>query len=139
MKSLASSKISEEFLKTLWYKRLPQQVFRLFFLPVKTLTNLAEMADKIISVKNSTDIQPHAISCSCEVNSRLSSIEASIESLAQQIHKLHTPNYNKPRYRNRSRSRSTSRNSTNRLCWYHYRFGTNALKFKTYAVLKSQK
>ncbi|GFR18277.1 putative ABC transporter ATP-binding protein YfmM [Trichonephila clavata] len=26
MKSLAGSKISEEFLKTLWYKRLPQQV-----------------------------------------------------------------------------------------------------------------
>ncbi|GFQ89801.1 hypothetical protein TNCT_22771 [Trichonephila clavata] len=70
------------------------------------------MADKIMSVYNPTDIssinkqdQSHAISCSCEDNSRLSSIEASIESLAQQIHKLHSPNYNKPRYHNRSKSR----------------------------------
>ncbi|GFQ90545.1 uncharacterized protein TNCT_6141 [Trichonephila clavata] len=37
MKSLAGSKISEEFLKTLWYKRLPQHKFRLFSLSVKTL------------------------------------------------------------------------------------------------------
>ncbi|GFQ93499.1 uncharacterized protein TNCT_342891 [Trichonephila clavata] len=36
MKSLAGSKISKEFLKTLWYKRLPQQV-QLLFLSVKTL------------------------------------------------------------------------------------------------------
>ncbi|GFQ64597.1 hypothetical protein TNCT_613321 [Trichonephila clavata] len=54
------------------------------------------MADKIMSVYNPTDIssinkqdQSRLISCSCEDNSRLSSIEASIESLSQKIHKLH--------------------------------------------------
>ncbi|GFQ77489.1 uncharacterized protein TNCT_546711 [Trichonephila clavata] len=135
MKSLAGSKISEEFLKTLWYKRLPQQVQAILSVNKDTLTNLAEMADKIMSVYNPTDIssinkqdQSRAISCSCEDNSRLSSIEASIESLAQQIHKLHSPNYNKPRYHNRSRSRSKSRSSSHRLCWYHYRFRANAQK-----------
>ncbi|GFR12996.1 hypothetical protein TNCT_111831 [Trichonephila clavata] len=88
-----------------------------------------------MSVYNPTDIssinkqdQSRAISCSCEDNSRLSSIEASIESLAQQIHKLHSPNYNKPRNRNRSRSHSKSRSSSHRLCWYHYRFRANAQK-----------
>ncbi|GFQ71622.1 hypothetical protein TNCT_222481 [Trichonephila clavata] len=92
------------------------------------------MADKM-SVYNPTDIssinkqdQFRTISCSCEDNSSLSSIEASIESLAQQIHKLHSPNYNKPRYHNRSRSRSKSRSSSHRLCWYHYRFRANAQK-----------
>ncbi|GFY66319.1 hypothetical protein TNIN_221481 [Trichonephila inaurata madagascariensis] len=97
--------------------------------------NLAEMADKIISVYNPTDIsivnkQDHsqAVSCSWEDNSRLSSIEANIGSLTQKIHKLYAPNYNKPRYRNRSRSHPTSRNPTNRLCWYHYRSGAKAQK-----------
>ncbi|GFR04521.1 hypothetical protein TNCT_410381 [Trichonephila clavata] len=135
MKSLAGSKISEEFLKTLWYKRLPQQVQAILSVSKDSLPNLAEMADKIMSVYNPTDIssinkqdQSFAISCSCEDNSRLSSIEASIESLAQQIHKLHSPNYNKPRYHNRSRSRSKSRSSSPRLCWYRYRFRANAQK-----------
>ncbi|GFY57442.1 uncharacterized protein TNIN_168521 [Trichonephila inaurata madagascariensis] len=119
VKNLAGSKFSEEFLKTLWYKRLSQQVQAILFVSKDTLTNLTEMADKIISVYNPTDIsiinkqdKSQAISCSCENNSRLSSIEASIESLTQQIHKLYSPNYNKSRYRNRSRSCSTSRNST---------------------------
>ncbi|GFW68248.1 uncharacterized protein TNCV_1881281 [Trichonephila clavipes] len=135
MKSLDGSKISEEFLKTLWYKRLPQQVQAIISVSKDTLTNLAEMADKIISVRNPTDIsiiskqdQSQAVSCSCENNSRLSSIETSIESLTQQIHKLYTPIYNKPIYRNRSRCRSTYRNSTKRLCWYYYRFGVKAKK-----------
>ncbi|GFR07885.1 uncharacterized protein TNCT_222271 [Trichonephila clavata] len=105
MKNLAGSKISE-LLKTLWDKRLQQQVQAFLSVSKATLTNLAEMADKIMSVYNPTDIlsvnkqdQSHAISCPCEDNSHLSSIEASIESLAQQTHKLHSPNYNKPRYR----------------------------------------
>ncbi|GFR26020.1 uncharacterized protein TNCT_687711 [Trichonephila clavata] len=129
IKSLTGSKISEEFLKTLWYKWLPQQVQAILSVSKDSLTNLAVMADKIMSVYNPADIssinkqdQSRAISCSCEDNSRWSSIEASIESLAQQIHKLHSPNYNKPR------SRSKSRNSSHRLCCYHYRFGTNAQK-----------
>ncbi|GFQ76833.1 hypothetical protein TNCT_372091 [Trichonephila clavata] len=90
------------------------------------------MVNKIMSVY-ATDIssinkqdKSLAISCSCGDNSRFCSIEAGIESLAQQIHKLHTPSYNKPRYRNRSRSHLTSRNSSNRLSWYHYRFGAKA-------------
>ncbi|GFR04514.1 uncharacterized protein TNCT_614161 [Trichonephila clavata] len=137
IKSLAVSKVSEKFLKTLRYKRLPQQVQAILPVSKDALTNLAEMAHKIMLVYNPTDIssinkqdQSRTISCSCEDNSRLSSIEASIESLAQQIHKLHTPNYNKPSYRNRSRerSRSKSRNSSNRLWWYHNRFGANAHK-----------
>ncbi|GFQ96957.1 hypothetical protein TNCT_164651 [Trichonephila clavata] len=73
------------------------------------LTNLAEMADKIMSVYNPTDIssinkqdQFRTISCSCEDISRLSSIEASIESLSQPIHKLHWPNYNKSRSHSKS-------------------------------------
>ncbi|GFR04337.1 hypothetical protein TNCT_714311 [Trichonephila clavata] len=104
------------------------------------------MADKIMSVYNPTDIssinkqdQSRAISCPCKDNSRLSSIEASIESLAQQIHKLHSPNYNQPRYRNRSRSCSKSRNSSHRLCWYHYRFGANAQKCISPCSLENQK
>ncbi|GFR09298.1 uncharacterized protein TNCT_241751 [Trichonephila clavata] len=70
MKSLAGSKISEEFLKTLWYKLLPQQVQAILSVSKDTLTNLAEMADKIMSVYNPTDIssinkqdQSRAISC----------------------------------------------------------------------------
>ncbi|GFY62835.1 uncharacterized protein TNIN_159711 [Trichonephila inaurata madagascariensis] len=135
MKSLASSKISEELLKTLWYKRLPQQVQTILSVSLDTLANVAEMADKIISVYNPTNIsiinkedQSQAISCSWDDNSRLSSIEANIESLTQQIHKLYTPNNNKPRHRNRPRSCSTFRNSDNRLCWYHYRFGAKVEK-----------
>ncbi|GFV70260.1 uncharacterized protein TNCV_2513591 [Trichonephila clavipes] len=56
MKSLAVSKISEELLKTLWYKRLPLQVQAILSVSKDTLANLAEMVDKIISVYNPTNI-----------------------------------------------------------------------------------
>ncbi|GFY43778.1 hypothetical protein TNIN_126431 [Trichonephila inaurata madagascariensis] len=95
MESLAGSKISEELLKTLWYKRLLQQVQAILSVSKDTLTNLVEMADKIsiyptdILIINKQD-QSQATYCSCENNSRWSSFEASTESLTQQIHKLHT-------------------------------------------------
>ncbi|GFT94003.1 transposon Ty3-G Gag-Pol polyprotein [Trichonephila clavipes] len=54
MKNFADSKISEENLKTLWCKRLPQQVQTILFVSKDTLTNLTEMADKIISKRYST-------------------------------------------------------------------------------------
>ncbi|GFV07420.1 hypothetical protein TNCV_1737781 [Trichonephila clavipes] len=67
MKSLAGSKISEEFLKT-WYKRLSQQVKAFPFVSKVTQTNLVEIVDKIISPTDISSInkqdQPHAISCS---------------------------------------------------------------------------
>ncbi|GFQ85206.1 hypothetical protein TNCT_131201 [Trichonephila clavata] len=60
------------------------------------------MADKIMLMYNPIDIssinkqdKSRTISCSYDDNSSLRSIEASIESLTQQTHKLSTPNYNK--------------------------------------------
>ncbi|GFR12695.1 hypothetical protein TNCT_417891 [Trichonephila clavata] len=92
MKNLLDSKISDEFLKTLYGTNGGLNKFRLFCPSVKTLINLAEMADKIISVYNPKDIgsnnkqdNSHATAYSCWDNFRLSSAEASIESLTQQM------------------------------------------------------
>ncbi|GFY42299.1 uncharacterized protein TNIN_214911 [Trichonephila inaurata madagascariensis] len=55
MKSLAGSSISDELIKSLWLQRLPQQTQAIFSTSKDTLNNIAEMADKIISVYSSSE------------------------------------------------------------------------------------
>lgn len=136
MKSLAGSSISEEVIKSLWLQRLPQQAQAILSISKDSLDNIAEMADKIISVYNSTETfsiektGTTVTNSSAIENERIKALEASIASLTKKLEEFTYRNQSRSRSRNfRIRgSRTRSRSAEHKFCWYHYKFGENAKK-----------
>ena len=134
MKSLAGKSISEEVIKSLWLQRLPPQTQAILSISKDPLDNIAEMADKILAVYNTTELcsidktLPFAKSSNSE-NSRIDVLEASIASLTKKFDEFsfRSRSQSKPRHFN-GRSRSRSRTMRYKFCWYHFKFGKNATK-----------
>lgn len=140
MRQLAGESIPAGVLKTLWMRSLPQNVQAILISTGQTdLDKLADVADKIQEVT-----QPYAISTvtphkvgepSSSQCASISSLEAKIEVLAQQVAELNSKQSTYRRGRSNSRNReprggSQTRNSSNPdwLCFYHFRFKENARK-----------
>lgn len=148
MKGLAGNAISEDVVKSLWLQRLPQQAQAILAISKDPLDNIAEMADKIICVYNTSEaftitkaLNP-AISSNltATVDRRIEALEASIASLHEKFEKFtfHNRARSGSRHSRNGASRSRSNSAKRKYCWYHFKFGENAKKctqpcaFKTY-------
>lgn len=132
----------EELIKKIWASRLPNLV-NIAVIQSKDLpfTSILEMADKVneaLQVQNVSNIATplSQASGSATQTDRISKLENQISELKCMISKinLNRPSRSQSRQRNDnsfSRTRSSSRkrfSPKGSMCWYHFKFGTNAQK-----------
>lgn len=127
MKDLAGSKLSDEFLKSLWIQHLPQQTQAILSASGDELSKQAILADKICEV---ADPAMTTVNSVADVN-RFSQLEHRIAALTtkmDQLNKQFRRNNTRSRSHSRMRSRSASRDSSSQECWYHRKFKAEAKK-----------
>lgn len=153
LKKLAgtSGTVGEEFLKKLWFNRLPN-LLNIALIPHKdeSTEKTLKVADQVweamqasnvsMITMNSNNQNDFSIASSSftkssrDVDPKYDKLENEIKELKQMISSL-SMNSNRSRSPHRresnSRFQSNSRsrfNSKGRLCWYHFKFGSNATK-----------
>lgn len=124
MMCLASGKVSDELLKSLWMQRLPKQTQAILSVSSESLSSLSIMADKIADTAEAWDINAITSQSASTSTSYLQSLEMKIEALTKQMEVLsrHT------RSRSKSRNRATGKSNSKPSCWYHFKFGDRATK-----------
>jgi len=151
LKILAEDKFQDDALKTLWLKRLPNQVQAILAGSTEDLENLAKMADRILETISMTSIAEvsHAPSRSgtipkCNVSQsqpqsdRLTVLEQQMSTILNKLERLesnlnfrrprsNSNNFRGPRPISQQRSISNSRNK-NDICRLHLKYGDNANK-----------
>lgn len=126
MQNLASSKINEDVVRTLWQQRLPTHTQQILAICKEPLKDLAEIADKISEIPDTIN----TVSSSVE---SLEDLKREISDLKQQVQRFSRSRQygsEQRKGRSRSRSKSKSREHNKKLCWYHYKFADKALKCK---------
>ncbi|XP_067122353.1 uncharacterized protein [Centruroides vittatus] len=139
MRDLASGHFSEDILKSLWLRRLPENIQAILAASTENLPQLATMADKIQEVNTIRHTPISRGEQFCIDNP----IEKQLQDLASQVNELfalvRAPRYqHQPRYNSRnpqgshrrspSRERRRYREPEGGLCFYHTNFGANAKK-----------
>lgn len=120
MQSLAGTAASDQVLRTIWLRAMPQRVQGILAaLDQNNLSHLAEVADKILEV----DTTPTIYSS----NAVIESLTKEINELRLQLNRSRSSTPSKERNRLRSKSRSRDNKG---LCYYHSKFGTKAHKCK---------
>ncbi|XP_065356074.1 uncharacterized protein LOC135950462 [Calliphora vicina] len=127
MRALASGKVSEDLLKTLWIQRLPNTTKAILSVSNDTIDKLCLIADKI---HDQSDPTINAVSVNND--ERISNLENTIQEIFSNIDALSIDNHR----RNRSSSRNLSRNRTRSpseksFCWYHHKFRYRATKCRS--------
>ncbi|XP_055837729.1 uncharacterized protein LOC129906113 [Episyrphus balteatus] len=125
MRELASSTISEDILRTLWMKQLPNTTQSILSCSAnQELKTLAEIADKISDVYSNSDVasvsKPSSISEISELKNQIASLQKDIEQL--KVSRSRSSSRSKNFIRNKSKSRNQ------KMCYYHRRFGKQARK-----------
>lgn len=131
MMCLASGKVSDELLKSLWMQRLPKQMQAILSVSNEALNSLAVMADKIADTAESWDINAITSQHESTSSSHFQNLEMKIEALTKQIESLSSRSRDSSRSRrdrSRSRSYTSGKSNSRHLCWYHYKFGDRATK-----------
>lgn len=139
MQTLSAGVASDEVLKTVWLRALPARVRAILAsLTQQTLTELANIADKILEVDVSSGVMP--------IQPVASSTDShDFSALLHEIKKLHetladrrgaSPHRSRHRYRSNSRGRNSQRTdypskTRDGLCYYHFRFKEKARKCTT--------
>lgn len=143
LQNLAGENLPNEFLKTIWTGRMPQNIQTVIASqPRATLEDLADLADRVFDITSPyAGVASTSTSAAAAVGqppaSAWNDMVMQISELTRQVKKLTTE-----RFQNRSRSRSRSnqqnrtrsssnssrRNSKYPTCWYHYKFGPKANK-----------
>ncbi|XP_076391771.1 uncharacterized protein LOC143266335 [Megachile rotundata] len=129
MQNLAGTTVSEEFLRTLWSRRLPTMTRAIVnSQPDLPLSKLAEIADQIRENSGAAQV------ASVQQESVLDQVSRRLNDLALEVAELrrsrvdHQPAKN---FRRRSRSRSFKRGNSpagKKHCWYHRIFGTESTR-----------
>lgn len=153
LRSLNDNACGDDVIKSIFLDQLPGSIRAILAMSqVSDLSALATLADKVCEASNPSGFQtfavtphttPHAVQSCAMTNSQssmdpladiISRLSKQVEQLSKKLNKLE-------HHRGRSRSQSTSRGNTgsrnrsksfNRrktdMCYYHARFGKNALK-----------
>lgn len=125
LQSLAPTSLPEDFLKTLWTGRLPQQIQTILTTQESmSLDNLAKLADKVYEVCTPT--------LACTVSSADSDLHQQLAEIVKRLDRLEAGICCHKKSRSRSRTtEKTAGNKTsnqNTLCYYHSTFGEKARK-----------
>lgn len=134
LKSIATSDISDNLIKTLWLGKLPESIKNILVVSKEDIDSLAIMADKINDMSPRTDI------CSASnLQSGTNELLDRIKELELQIAQLNVRTGARPKIRNgtsfRNRSRSSSRRRVNynpkgKFCYFHFRYGNKCFPDK---------
>lgn len=145
MRRLGGSTVSDDFMKTLWLKILPQQVRAILSTNDVDLPRLATLADTILEVSQCSSVQSVERSFSPAAH-EASTLERQIAQLTRAVERLTTASRfdnssevsSKQRSRSQTRGRAQQRRGTtpanndhqHEFCWYHFKFGNAATKCK---------
>ncbi|XP_037957585.1 uncharacterized protein LOC119687366 [Teleopsis dalmanni] len=126
--ALAKDKVSDEFLKSLWLKRLPPQVRAILQASNVALAELAKLADRICEAG---DFQQIAVASAsdCPAYSENAVILRRLEQIEQRLSRLDLRRSESVQSRSSSRRRRRTRSrpgSHPDWCLYHERFGDRA-------------
>ncbi|GFU90367.1 transposon Ty3-G Gag-Pol polyprotein [Trichonephila clavipes] len=129
LKTVATSDISDNLIKTLWLEKLPESIKNILVVSDENLSKLAVMADKISDMTPRTEIfaTGKSLDCGEATSSRDQLLLNRIQSLEEQIcqpsilHKSRTKERNSFRPKSRSRSRKRF-DPKGKYCYFHFRF-----------------
>lgn len=136
---LGSDHLEETIFKQLFLQRLPHHVQTILASSRDDMkvTQLADLADRIIEVGSTSTVSAVTTSSSSTSNSSdLSQLRQQVDKLTFQVQSLTTqlqrergrsPN-RRPHRANSNRQRSRSSSQKRPLCWYHWKFGADARK-----------
>lgn len=121
-RDLGGSAISDDFLKTLWLRQLPVNVQSILAASTGSLTQMAQLADKIVEVSQPAN---NTVSVVSDSEATIAMLRKKVDNLEKQLHSRSS--------RTRSRSstskeRSASEVNKHDTCWYHWKFGEKASK-----------
>lgn len=132
LRHLANGRVSDEFLKTLWLKRLPVQIQLILADNPGSLTQLANSADKIAEVVQVPQVFEAAIKPN--IAQQITTLAEQVASLTLKLDQLNKT-VSRSRSHQRPRSKSSARRSpdvdaTNHpdWCWYHAKYQNKATK-----------
>lgn len=125
--------ISEDLVKTLWLRRLPQGLETLLkpFVETKDIDAITKLADELHDVQKRRSTV--ASVNKSEEDSRFDKLQSEMSEIRKMIAQM---SYNDNSSRSRSRSKSRDRKfsspdaSKSRLCYFHFKFGDEATKCK---------
>lgn len=121
MRNLANGGVNDEFLRTMWLQRLPSQTQAILATSTEPLENLASMADKIGDISGSSTRNISAIQESTDINE----LRQQIATLTSAIERLQSSRNRQSRSSSRKRQPG-SRSLSQKVCYYHRKFGSNA-------------
>lgn len=141
MRELGGKSVNDDFLKSLWFQRLPSEMQAILSISSESLDNLAQMADKIAEVRNITQtngifaVGTAPIESEVNRSSRdeINTLRGEIAELSKQMERL-SRNRSRGNFRSkffnrhRSSSRGRSKERVVDYCFYHARFGKDARK-----------
>lgn len=137
MKELAGKRVNDDFMKSLWLQRLPQQTQAILSVSAEPLTKLAALADKIFQVADRPN-EVYSISSSSSSNGSIQTLRQEVSVLTRKIEQLmndrpgsRSATRQRSQSRTRGRSRSTNQAKQHDTCWYHYKFKEQAKKCVT--------
>lgn len=135
MRDLAGNNFSDSVLKEIWLSQLPQNMQTILSVSNEELPILAELADKVFDVTNSSPVCSEVQSDPLKqqvhrISEELSDLKISVSNLEKKVDKLLSAKCSSFQ---RSRSRSWSRQKEAKspksdLCWYHEKFNDKANK-----------
>lgn len=134
MQILAGTSITNELLKNLWLRGLPQRMRDILIaLDQNDLDKLANVADRLLETYGNTSTTVYQVSKPSHVSSEIKLTEmvqkltAEVEALRLQRSRDRSFSRNRSTSRSKSRSQIKSDNGQ-QLCFYHSRFKTKARK-----------
>ncbi|XP_054082483.1 uncharacterized protein LOC128920096 [Zeugodacus cucurbitae] len=143
----AATPVTDELLKQLWLRNLPEQIRAILSADEHiTLVNAATMADRIMEATKDSNSFIHAVQQSPVVNKQqtvnkhpqqsagnepasqaILEMQRQINALSRDLRDIKWPRRDNQRRPTPTRSGSRSREHHD-TCWYHYKYGTSARK-----------
>lgn len=131
MRHLSNNHFSDDALKILWIKRLPEQIRPVISISECDLNKIAQMADKMLEITTYNYVSKVAAPIQYKQNDKeIAELTRQVNELTKKVNEL-LNNQGRSQYRNRSqnRNRSNSRTKNNSpYCYYHFKFGAMASK-----------
>lgn len=129
LQNLAGSNVPEDFIKTIWTNRLPENIQTV--MAAQTTLSLEELADIADRIKDITT--PSASVASTSANPQVLEVLAKeLVELRKEVNALSSRNRQSrsrergPRHTRSSSKRSDSNYKKFPVCWYHFKFGSKA-------------